>query len=101
MKGQIKYFIALVFITIIIGCRGTETRRTTGEYIDDAAITARVESAFVADPIVSALDIDVGTNNGVVQLSGFVDSAEQARRAEDIAENIEGVEAVENDIIVR
>ncbi len=68
-----------------------------GEVVDDSMITAKVKSAFVADKDVSALDISVTTNQGVVQLSGK-GSPEEARRASEIARQVAGVKAVENNI---
>jgi len=68
-----------------------------GEVIDDSMITAKVKSAFVADKDVSAMDISVSTNNGVVSLSGK-GSAEEARKAAQIASNVSGVKSVQNNI---
>jgi hyperosmotically inducible protein len=73
-------------------------RQGAGAYFDDSAITARVMAAFVADKEVSALDIKVETNNGVVLLSGFANSREGSERAVQIARNVEGVKSVENHI---
>jgi len=80
------------------GCSATATRQSTGEYIDDAAITTKVKSAFVRDDTVKALDVKVDTFRGVVQLSGFVDSAAQRARAEEIARSTNGVRDVTNNI---
>ena len=54
----------------LAGCAGTQTRDSTGEYIDDAAITTKVKSAMIADKEVSALHISVKTIKGVVHLTG-------------------------------
>lgn len=72
-----------------------------GEYIDDTVITVKIKSAYAVDPMVSALDVKVVTFNGIVQLSGFVDSVEQVRKAEEIAAGIKGVKLVKNNIIVK
>lgn len=89
---------ALAFQT---GCAGTATRESTGEYIDDAATTTKVKAAFVKDPLVKALDVNVDTFKGTVQLSGFVDSAEQKARAEEIAKTVQGVTAVKNNLTLK
>jgi osmotically-inducible protein OsmY len=68
-----------------------------GQVVDDSMITAKVKSAFVADKEVSALNIGVNTNNGVVQLTGK-GSPEEARKATEIARNVAGVRAVQNNI---
>jgi hyperosmotically inducible protein len=78
------------------GCAATGTRESTGEYIDDAAITAKVKTALLRDDIVKGLDVKVQTFRGSVQLSGFVDNETQQLRAEDIARATPGVVEVVN-----
>jgi osmotically-inducible protein OsmY len=87
--------------TLSTGCAGSATRESTGEYLDDATITTKVKGAFVKDPMVKALDVKVDTFKGAVQLSGFVDTAEQKSRAEQIAAGINGVTTVKNNITVK
>ena len=88
-------------VTLSSGCAGTSTRESTGEYIDDASITAKVKAAFVKDPMVKALQVNVDTFKGAVQLSGFVDTAEQKSRAEQVARGINGVSDVKNNITIK
>lgn len=83
------------------GCAGTATRTSTGEFIDDASITTKVKAAFVRDPVVSALDVNVDTFKSVVQLSGFVNTPEEKSRAEQVAAGIAGVSRVQNNISVK
>jgi hyperosmotically inducible periplasmic protein len=83
------------------GCAGTSTRESTGEYIDDAAITTKVKAAFANDPTVSAIDVKVETFKGTVSLSGFVDTKEQKKQAETVAKGIAGVQKVTNNITVK
>jgi hyperosmotically inducible protein len=83
------------------GCAGTATRESTGEYLDDATITTKVKAAYVKDPVVKALDVKVDTFKGAVQLSGYVDNAEQKARAEQIAAGIQGVTSVRNNISLK
>lgn len=87
--------------TLSPGCAGTATRESTGEFIDDATITTKVKTAFVRDPVVSAMDINVDTFKSTVQLSGFVETAEQKARAEQIAAGIQGVQNVQNNITLK
>ncbi len=106
MKKSIHTLAALLALTsgaflFTSGCAGTATRESTGEYIDDAGITAKVKTAFVRDPSVSALDVKVETFKGTVQLSGFVDSQEQKARAEQVARSISGVQEVRNNIAIK
>ena len=92
--------VALAVLTLA-GCAGTESTRSTGTYIDDKAISAKVEAGLAKDSLTSALQVDVETYNGVVQLSGFVDKPEKIERAEEIARGVPGVKDVENDLTLR
>jgi hyperosmotically inducible protein len=83
------------------GCAGTATKESTGEYIDNAAITARVKSALASDEMVKAREINVESFRGTVQLSGFVASTDEKARAERIARSIDGVVEVKNNIIIK
>jgi hyperosmotically inducible protein len=74
------------------------TPQSTGAYLDDSTITAKVKSAFMADREVSALNIKVETNNGVVQLSGFASSRQEIDQAIKLARNVQDVKSVENNI---
>jgi len=94
-------FCAAVAVSTITGCAGTATRDSTGEYVDDATITAKVKTAFVRDDTVKALDVKVETFKGVVQLSGFVDTSAQKNRAEELAKMVAGVKSVENNLSVK
>ena len=76
-----------------------ETKRTTGEFTSDAALTAKVKSAIATDVGArTAAAINIETYRGVVQLTGFVNSREQAERAEAAAKKVEGVRSVKNDV---
>lgn len=72
----------------------------TKDAVGDAAITTKVKAKFAADNQVSAMNIKVDTDNGVVKLSGDAKSRAEAEKAEQIAKSTEGVTAVTNDIRV-
>ncbi|MDH5824814.1 BON domain-containing protein [Luteimonas sp. RD2P54] len=63
--------------------------------IDDTWITTKVKSSLLADTDVAGLQIDVETVNGVVTLSGDVESQAQIDAAKRIAADIEGVASVD------
>jgi len=89
----------MIFIaSLLVGCAGSSRQESTGEYLDDSVVTARVKSAFVADKAVSALDIQVTTYKGVVQLSGFANTQQEIDRAVVLARDVPGVRSVKNDI---
>ncbi len=70
-------------------------------FFQDSAITARVKLALVDAPDVSALEIGVQTERGVVLLSGFVDDERVVRRAKEIASRVPGVISVQNRLAIK
>ncbi len=82
-------------------CSSTPTHRSTGEYIDDTAISNKVRAQLLDDKDLNVFQIDVATYNGVVQLSGFVDSAAIKARASAVAAGVEGVTEVRNNLIIK
>ena len=67
----------------------------------DAALTTKLKAALASDRTVQSRDIEVETRDGIVQLSGFVDS-EGARSAALLrARSVEGVAEVRNDLSIR
>lgn len=67
-------------------------------YAGDTAITSEVKAKLLADDIVPSRKVKVETTEGVVQLSGTVDSQAQSDRAESITKAIDGVKSVKNDL---
>lgn len=84
----------------LAGCASSPTSESAGQYVDNSVVTASVKEKFLADPGIKSLKIEVETFKGVVQLSGFVDSADQKARAEQIAGGVDGVKSVKNDLVV-
>ncbi|MES2818627.1 MAG: BON domain-containing protein [Pseudomonadota bacterium] len=74
-----------------------ETVDNAQEAVSDTWITSKVKSSFVADDSLSALDIKVETNQGVVSLSGVVSSDAERDLAVSTAKGIKGVKAVSAD----
>jgi hyperosmotically inducible periplasmic protein len=83
------------------GCSATPTRDSTGEYVDDTAITTKVKAALLGDESVKSFEIKVETFKGTVQLSGFVDTPDQKSAAARDAAGVSGVKDVENNISVK
>jgi hyperosmotically inducible protein len=85
----------------LTGCAGDKYHESTGEDIDDTAITGRVKHALSTDAMYKYPDVKVTTFKGTVQLSGFVDNHDQKSRAGDLAKNCAGVKDVVNNITVK
>jgi len=72
-----------------------------GNYLEDAAITAKIKAEILGESALKVLQIDVTTTDGVVTLSGTVDSQLSLERAAEVARNNQGVKSVENNLIVK
>ena len=74
---------------------------SAGEVIDDSILTAKVKAALIESPETKAHQINVETKLGVVQLSGFVDSAAAKDAATSVAKSVTGVKDVKNELSVK
>jgi hyperosmotically inducible protein len=74
---------------MIVGCSAS-----------DPGITTAVKTKLAADDVVKAYRIDVDTTQGVVTLSGAVDTAAARERAVQLARNTEGVTNVVDNLTV-
>ena len=99
-KSAAAVFLAVTLATMM-GCAATSTRESTGEYVDDAAVTAKVKAAMLDQPSLKSFAIHVATVRGTVYLSGVVGSRSSIDEAVRIARGIAGVKAVKNDLRVR
>lgn len=82
---------------------GTQRDRTpalTGEALD-GWITTKIQSQFYLDPDIKGRNIDVKTSNGVVTLTGTVDSEQVRQQALTIARQTEDVSRVQDKLTVK
>ena len=99
--SKFKLIISFLLIILIAGCAGGTTHESTGEYLDDSVLTTKVQTSILGDSKLKLLQINVETFKGVVQLSGFVDSAGAANRAVELVRKVKGVKSVNNSLIVK
>ena len=91
--------VALVVLSFMTGCQAM-TGRTMGENIDDSYITSSVKTKLASDKLVSLTRVEVETNNGVVYLTGQVQTAEQRSHIGSLASGVGGVKKVVNNLQV-
>src|ERR1700722_17434579 len=96
-----KFLLLPVLFLSLGACSLFEGRETSGQYVDDSTITAKVKEAYVADPQVSSMQVNVETMQGVVQLSGFVSSKSMEQHAVQLAQQVNGVKSVKDNLIVK
>jgi len=99
-KNLSVMLLALVFVSAL-GCAGSPTQESTGEYVSDSWITSKVKATLVDDPLVKATEVNVETFKGVVQLSGFVSSSAAMSQAVKVTKSIKGVTSVKNDMRIK
>ena len=97
----IRYFVLLMLIATFVACASTRKNESTGEYIDDSVITAKVKSQLANDDFLKSFQISVETFKGTVQLSGFVNSRQAVDKAGQIARSVKGVKSVKNNLMVK
>jgi hyperosmotically inducible protein len=95
-----KILASFALVTMLASCAMVSGRETAGQYVDDTAITTKVKSEILGDPALKVLQINVETMQGVVQLSGFVDSKQSRTKAVNIAKHVRGVKSVQDDLVV-
>jgi hypothetical protein len=100
LKRLPAFFLAIVFVSAL-GCAGGATQESAGEYVKDSWITAKVKASLAEDAELKAVDVNVKTFRGVVQLSGFVNSSVAMYEAIRVATEIKGVISVKNNIRIK
>src|SRR3954452_13581130 len=99
--NRIATLFATLALTALVGCASTSTQESTGQYVDDTAITTKVKAAIFNDPSLKSAEINVETFKGRVQLSGFVSSRASIDRAVVVAQGVSGVSSVANDMRIK
>lgn len=101
---QHNFFSAMIIASVLataVGCASTSKQESTGQYVEDSAITTKVKAAVFNEPTLKSSEINVETYKGVVQLSGFVSDEADTRKAVEVARNVSGVKSVKNDMRVK
>jgi len=101
MLKRVSGFFIIALMVSALGCGSTPQQSSTGQYIDDTAITTKVKTGIFNEPSLKSGQITVETYKSVVQLSGFVDSAASMDKAVAIARSVQGVSSVKNDMRLR
>jgi hyperosmotically inducible protein len=92
----------IIFLVLMLWCAAlftscyTPAGRSTGEVIDDAAITTEIKATLLADTVLSGIAVSVTTFEGQVTLTGAVNTAEQKHKASTIAQSVKGVKKIDN-----
>jgi len=96
----VAFALAVCSVGGLVGCAGDRYHESTGEYVDDTSLTGRVKDALGHDDY-KYPDVKVTTFKGTVQLSGFVNDSSEKDRAAKIAQGVQGVRQVDNNITIK
>jgi hyperosmotically inducible periplasmic protein len=91
--------VMAAFLLLITGCQAM-TGETAGQNIDDGTLTTYVKSALAGEKLNTLTRVGVETNNGVVYLTGEVETAAEKSRAGTVASQVKGVKQVVNNLQV-
>ncbi len=106
---MLKAKVLVVFLAIFLASGSawsttqepaTKQTETSGQYVNDSVITAKVKAELLANEAFKSLSISVKTNKGVVTLSGKVSNNLQKNKAISIASQVKGVKSVKDNLVV-
>lgn len=105
------FSLLFIFIYIFSGCssgtisgpvtgvsRPSSDSRSIGAFVDDSMILTSIKTKMLSDDFIESRQIHIDVINGVVYLTGTVESLSQKRMAADIARSVDGVKRVENQL---
>ena len=101
LQRILRSLACVALLATAFGCAATAKHESTGQYVDDSVLTTKVKTAIFNEESLKTLQINVKTYNGVVQLSGFVNSARSVVKAGEVAGSVDKVASVQNDLIVK
>jgi osmotically-inducible protein OsmY len=99
--NNISKLAAACALVMALGASTVAFGESTGRYIDDATITAKVKAAILEDMHLKGTSISVTTDHGNVELSGNVDTMENESQAVKDANRVEGVKSVKDLIVIK
>jgi hyperosmotically inducible protein len=97
MKIVISFSLCIALLAIT-GCSSTMVPEKTKDM--DSAISEKIDESLEASTAVKARQVNIQTHEGVVYLTGVVDSEDARREAGRIAWRTAGVDGVVNDLTV-
>jgi hyperosmotically inducible protein len=91
--------VTLAVLFFLNGCQAM-TGETAGQNIDDGTLTTYVKTQLAGERLNTLSRVGVETNNGIVYLTGEVETATEKSRAGTVASQVKGVKKVVNNLQV-
>jgi len=92
---------ALPLVVGLTGCAGDRYNQSTDQRVEDSRTAERGREALAGAPEYKFDGVHVAAGNGIVQLSGFVNTSAQRNRAGEVTSKVVGVKSVENNLTVK
>jgi hypothetical protein len=92
---------ALTLLLGQMGCTGDQYDQSTTQHIEDSRTAERVREALAANADYKYDGVKVMASNGLLKLSGSVNTSAQQSRAAEISRRVVGVKSVENDLTLK
>jgi osmotically-inducible protein OsmY len=99
--GLIACLSASTWAVVLTGCAGDRYNRSTDQRIEDSRTAERVREALAAGADYRYDGVKVIACNGVVELSGFVNTGAHKNSAGEVTSKVVGVKGVENNLTIR
>jgi osmotically-inducible protein OsmY len=101
--GLVTLLAAALLGSAVAGCSSNQPMpaQKAGSFVDDSYLTSAVKSKMAVDEGLKSFDIKVITNAQVVTLSGTLPTSALRDQAQTVAQSVDGVKSVVNDIEVK
>jgi len=99
-----KYAVAsamAVAMISLVGCVAPGTPGYPVTSVDDANVTAQIRTALMNEAVYKVNQIRIETVNGIVTLTGTVQSRPEADRVVEMTKTVQGVREIRNSLDVR
>lgn len=101
MLKVIRTFLSIaVVMVLLVGCQSM-TGQTSGDYVDDASVTAAVKTKLANQQPSSLSRVEVEAVKGVVHLMGVAKTEGDKAEAGRLTTQVRGVKRVDNDLTVQ
>ena len=95
-----RWLLIACFVLTLSGCASLSNQIQPATR-EDTVIATKIKTTFIDTPELAAAAIHVESDQGIVTLTGFVESKPQRQQAETLAKTIQGVRRVINRIEVK
>ena len=101
MLKVIRTFLSIaVVMVLLVGCQSM-TGQTSGDYVDDASVTAAVKTKLANQQPSTLSRVEVETVKGVFHLMGVAKTEGDKAEAGRLTTQVRGVKRVDNDLTVQ